>query len=325
MRLIRLSEYDEQTMQLAKPIYDGMGRVLLAANAKIHPKFNERLVKIGISYIVVEDAESQGVTLEEMLDMPAWLDMIQIVREAFEAAAHQNPLPLRSIYQGVDKLIDEVKRRPIVVSIPVTTIADDLQIYAHSVNVALLSLQVAKQIGYNDLQLRDLALGCLLHDIGKAAAQERKVHPEAGFNILRSVREISLLSAHIAFQHHETIDGKGYPRGISGKELHEYAQICSITNLFDNLLTQQNMLPHDAIEVIMALNGKVFGAPIVLAFVKAVAPYPPGTKVMLSNGERAIVTKIVSHMQRPFVRTLSTGQEISLAEHPTLMITGKNS
>lgn len=322
MRLIKLTEYDEQTMQLAKAIYDGQGRILLAANHTIHPKIVDRLIRMGISQVVVEDADSKGITLDEMLDPPTWLDIIHIVREAY-AAAGKKPLPLRPILKGVDQLIDEIKRRPVIVLIPATTIAEELHLSAHCVNVALLSLQIAKQMGYNELQLRDLAVGCLMHDIGKAVTEDKRKHPEAGFNILRQIREISLLSSHVAFQHHEKYDGTGYPRAISGKDIHEYAQICATANTYENALSQERMSPHEAVEVIMALNGTSFKTAIVDAFVKSIAPYPPGTKVVLSNGKQAIVTKIISHMQRPVVRILATEQEVSLADHPSLMITGE--
>lgn len=323
MRLIKLSEYDEQTMQLAKAIYDGQGRILLTANHTIHPKIVDRLIRMGISHVVVEDAESKGITLDEMLELPTWLDIIHAVKEAYDAAAGNKPLSLRHILKGVDQLIDEVKRRPVVVLIPATTIADELQLYAHCVNVALLSLQIAKQMGYHELQLRDLAVGCLLHDIGKAVAADERKHPEAGFNMLRQIREISLLSSHVAFQHHEKFDGSGYPRAISGKDVHEYAQVCAVANTYENALSKEKMSPHEAVEVIMALNGTSFNPEVVDAFVKSIAPYPPGTKVVLSNDEQAIVIKIISHMQRPVVRILATEQEISLADHPSLMITGE--
>ncbi|MBC8081543.1 MAG: HD domain-containing protein [Gorillibacterium sp.] len=321
MRLIRISDYDEQVMQLAKPIYDGQGRILLAANNKIHPKLLERLMRFGVSHIVVEDAESTGITLDEMMDMPTWIDLIKIVQEGYQSATGKKPFPLRNILSGVDKLLSEVKRRPVVISIPVTTLAGQLQLYAHAVNVTLLSLQIAKQLGYNELQLRDLAVGCLLHDIGKIITTDQNKHTDAGFNSLRNIREISLISAHVAFQHHETYDGKGYPRGISGREVHEYAQICGLANRYENLLSKENMQPHEAIEVIMALNGTTFKETIVSAFINGIPPYPPGTRVLLNNGERAIVTRILSNMHRPFIRYLSSGHEISLAEHLTLIVT----
>jgi HD-GYP domain-containing protein (c-di-GMP phosphodiesterase class II) len=320
MRMISISEYDDRTMQLAKPVYDSNRRMLLSANHTIHPKYLERLVQIGIRNLIVEDAESKGITLEEMIDMPSWLDIVQWVQEAFEAVSMKKPFPIRNLLQGAGRLITEIQSRSIVLPVPSSTLAVNLKPYAHAVNVAILSLQVGKILCYNELMLRDLAIGCLLHDIGKAVTGEDGGHPEAGFVILRSIREISLLSAHVAFQHHETFDGKGYPRSIRGSAFHEYAQICGVCNMYENQI--EKVPPHEVMEMIMALSGINYSAEVVQAFVKAVPAYPPGTKVRLLSGEEAIVTKITSHMQRPVVRVLATGEEISLADHPTVMVAG---
>ncbi|WP_231571224.1 HD-GYP domain-containing protein [Gordoniibacillus kamchatkensis] len=307
-------------MKLAKPVYDSNRRMLLSANHTIHPKYLERLVQIGIRNLIVEDAESNGITLEEMIGIPSWLDIVQSVQEAFNAIKMKKPFPIRNLLQGAGSLIMEIQSRPLVLPVPSSTLALELKTYAHAVNVAILSLQVGKLLGYNEIMLRDLAIGCLLHDIGKTATEEDKKHPEAGFAILRSIREISLLSAHVAFQHHETFDGQGYPRSIRGSAFHEYAQICGVCNMYENQI--ENVPPHEVMEMIMALNGNTYSDNVVQAFVKSVPAYPPGTKVRLLSGEEAIVTKITSHIQRPVVRFLSTGEEISLADNPTVMIAG---
>lgn len=320
MRMISISQYDDRTMKLAKLVYDSNRRMLLSANHTIHPKYLERLVQIGIRNLIVEDAESNGITLEEMIGIPSWLDIVQSVQEAFDAIKMKKPFPIRNLLQGAGSLIIEIQSRPLVLPVPSSTLALELKTYAHAVNVAILSLQVGKLLGYNEIMLRDLAIGCLLHDIGKTATEEDKKHPEAGFAILRSIREISLLSAHVAFQHHETLDGQGYPRSIRGSAFHEYAQICGVCNMYENQI--ENVPPHEVMEMIMALNGNTYSDNVVQAFVKSVPAYPPGTKVRLLSGEEAIVTKITSHIQRPVVRFLSTGEEISLADNPTVMIAG---
>ncbi len=321
MRLIPITEYVEQSMQLAKPIYDARRRILLAAGHSIHPKYLDRLIDIGISCLFVEDAISKDISMEELLDMPTWMDIVDSIKESMEAAGGNKPVPVRKIFHGAGKLLDEALRRPILVSVPSSTVASELVPYAHAVNVAIMSLQMGKQLGFNQLQLRDLVVGCLLHDIGKAKDKRKDAHPEAGFQILRSIQEINLLSAHIAYQHHETLDGKGFPRQLTGKEFHEYAQICAVANLYDHLITDDRMSPHEAMEVIMAQNGRAYSENVVAAFVKAIPTYPPGTKVRLLDGNEAIVTRIVDHMQRPNIRLVTSGIEISLADHPSILVT----
>ncbi|CAN7763978.1 HD domain-containing protein [Paenibacillus sp. LjRoot153] len=322
MRLISINEYDETSMQLAKPVYDAKLRVLLAAGNTIHTKYLERLKEVKISHLIVEDKISEGITLEELLDMPTWLEVIKTVELSYDMVKIQKPIPLKSLLQCVGRLIVEMKIRPILLPVPITVIVGELKTYAHAVNVTLMALQIGKYMGYNDLQLRDLAVGCLLHDIGKAVTDDTSKHPEEGFNILRSVREISLLSAHVAFQHHETIDGLGYPRSLEGQAVHDYAQICALANLYDNLISDEEFSPHEAIEVIMGQYGRTYAEQLVQAFVKSIPPYPPGTKIQLNDGQEAIVTRIGSHMQRPDIRNTSNQIELSLAENSTLIIVG---
>lgn len=320
MRLIHITEYQEQSMQLAKPIYDAKRRILLAAGNSIHPKYLERLKDIGISYLIVEDIVSKGITMDELLDMPTWLDVIESITETFEAVRSNKPIPVRKIFDSAGKLLTEASSRPILVTIPSATLASGLQEYAHYVNVAIMSLQMGKQLGYNEFQLRDLIIGCLLHDIGKAKGKQEDAHPAEGFEIIRSIREISLLSAHIAFQHHETLDGKGYPRSVSGNAFHEFAQICAVANLYDHMISDERVPPHEALEVIMGQNGLKYSTNVIAAFIKAVPAYPPGSRVHLYDGNEAIVTRIVHHIQRPYIRYVSSGEEISLADHPSIII-----
>lgn len=320
MRIVHISDYNEQTMQLAKPVYDRYRRVLLAANNTIHPKYLEKMKEIGIRSLYVEDAESRGISMEELIDMPTWMDVIDVVGEAYKLAKAKKPLNLLKLNASAGQLIAEIKRRPLVLPIQTHALPEDFRIYAHSVNVAILALQIGKSLGYNDIMLRDLALGCFLHDIGKALTDVEDQHPQEGFSVLRSSRELNLLVAHAAFQHHERLDGGGYPRGVSGSAFHEYAQICGLCNQFENMTSNKDLHTHEVLEYIMTLSGTGYAAAAVEAFVRVIPSYPPGTKVQLNNGRLAIVVEISSHMQRPTIRYMDTGEVLPLADHPTVLI-----
>ncbi|RAV00561.1 HD-GYP domain-containing protein [Paenibacillus sp. YN15] len=320
MRIIHISKYDHNTMQLAKPIFDHHRRVLLAARHVIHPKYLEKLLQIGIRQLVVEDSESRGITLEEMIDVPTWMDVVALVQEFFSAPLKGVPFPIKSLLAAVGRLLMEIRNHPVLLPVPEQTLPDPLRPYARSVNVALLALQVARNLGYNEIMMRDLAVGCLLHNIGSVIVKDPAEFPEVGFNLIRSIREFSLLSAHVVFQHREKMDGSGYPRRLSGDTFHEYAQICGICNLYEELISAKDMPPHMAMEHIMTLSDSAYRVDIVRAFVNAVPSYPPGTKICMQDGQEAIVIKIAEHMQRPVIRYLSSGAEVSLADNPTLII-----
>lgn len=320
MRFINIEDYNPLTMQLAMPIYDRMRRVLLTAGKTIHPNYLERIKAIGVSTLVVEDAESTGITLEEMLDMPTWMDTIAVVQQAFKDALNKKRLNVVALQRAVATLIKEVLAHKTIILVPTTSLSEDLGRYAHSVNVALLSLQMSKHLGYNQGQLRDLALGALLHDIGKAVTDKEEEHPIKGFDIIKDNREISLLSAHIAYQHHEYLNGQGYPRKLKGQAVLLLPQVVGVANVYDHLLSDKKMPPHEALEYIMTKSDEEFSYKVVQAFVNSVPSYIPGTKVELYTGEQAIVIGIKKHLQRPVIRLLNSGGEMDLAEHPSIVI-----
>ena len=320
MRFIDIEDYNPITMQLAMPIYDRMRRVLLTAGRTIHPNYLERIKAIGVSTLVVEDAESTGITLEEMLDMPTWMDTIAVVQQAFEDASNKKRLPVMPLQKAVATLIKEVFAHKTIILVPTTSLSEGLAPYAHAVNVALLSLQISKHLGYNQGQLRDLALGALLHDIGKAVTDQEEKHPIKGFDIIKDNRELSLLSAHIAYQHHEWINGQGYPRKLKGQAVLELPQVVGIANVYDHLLANKQIPPHEALESIMTKSEEEFSYKVVQAFVNSVPSYLPGTKVEMYTGEQAIVIGIKKHLHRPVIRFLHNGEEMDLAENPSVVV-----
>jgi hypothetical protein len=161
-----------------------------------------------------------------------------------------------------------------------------------------------------------------------------KQHTALGFDILRNQGDIPLLAAHIAYQHHEKFDGSGYTRGLSGTDIHEYARIVSIADVYDALTSdrpyKEGCLPHEAYEIMMSLANTHFDPVILKQFLDQIALYPLGTIVQLSTGDIAVVIKVIPGLQtRPTLKVLfdanscrlSNGPEIDLAEHLTTFIT----
>ncbi|MDZ5471211.1 HD domain-containing protein [Bacillus sp. 31A1R] len=320
MRFIHVSQYDYDTMQLAQPIYDRMKRILLAAGRTIHPKYLDRIKEMKISTLLVEDAVSKGISLDEMLDMPTWLDTLKVIQDSYELASKNQLLNILILQKTITTIIQEVQKRKIIVLVPTSSVANELKEYAHIINVTLLAIQIGKSMGYNNAQLRDLAMGSLLHDIGKVLTDDPHQHPNAGFDYIRRNREISLVSAHVAFQHHETMNGKGFPRSIVGEQFLETAQICGLANYYERLISEGDTLPHVALEMIMVKSGIEYSENVIQAFVNSIPSYIPGTKIKLSNEQDGVVIGIKTHLHRPVVRLLENEEEVDLASNPSLMI-----
>jgi len=135
-------------------------------------------------------------------------------------------------------------------------ISYDYYTYTHSVNVAVLGLLFSKYLGFKYEEMNALGTGLLLHDVGKTQVEsaiinkkERlndeefamiKMHVEFGANILMQKSGIDSTSFIPVMQHHEKYNGKGYPRGLKGDEIHKYGKIASIIDVYDALTTRRS-------------------------------------------------------------------------------------
>lgn len=127
----------------------------------------------------------------------------------------------------------------------------------HPLNTAILSVFLANKLEYSDMQITEIALGALLHDIGKInmtgeitnidkmskeeEAQYKK-HPIIGHRMIKTELKLNENVARIALQHHERMDGSGFPYGISSTMISEYAQIIAVCNFFDNMTSNATSL-----------------------------------------------------------------------------------
>jgi len=342
MRKMRLAEL-QPGMVVARPVYGADGQLLLNVGVKLQHGYLRQLDRLGIPAVYVEDEHMADVVVEDVVSDQTRLNATVAVREVLDAARVRTQKELTravvfadgSLRTAVNRIIDDLLRNPNVVMNLTDIRASDDFTFGHSVNVAILSLMIGLGLHYNESRLRDLGLGALLHDIGKvklpaeilkkdgplapAEAAEMQRHPTYGFEILRSQPNLSILSAHVAYQHHERLNGEGYPRRLRGGEIHEFARIAAVADAYDALVTdrllRRGFAPGDALQMLQALNQQ-FDQDVVRALAACVALYPVGTLVELNTREQGLV--IVTRKgatDRPVVRVIYdwAGQEL---KHP---------
>src|SRR5699024_3290742 len=134
------------------------------------------------------------------------------------------------------------------------SIADDTLIQ-HSINVALYSIAMGTKLNLTNAELIELGLDAVFHDFGNvfieksilkkdgklttAEYERMKEHTKLGFDYLRKETNFSTIIAHSAYQHHERNDGSGYPRQLVDKEIHLYAKIIGLADVFDALTSNR--------------------------------------------------------------------------------------
>ena len=186
------------------------------------------------------------------------------------------------------------------------------EVYYHSLNVTILSMMLAKDLGFTADQARELGVGAMLHDIGLIDITDRvlKKNPDDYNSSERSLRAQHVdygstigkkigLSAHaiaVIAQHHEMADGSGFPKGLKADQMHPAARLIACVNHYDNLCNpfdiNKAMTPHEALSFMYAKRRDKFDAKVLQLMVRCLGVYPPGTLVQLSNESLAVVTAV---------------------------------
>ena len=187
----------------------------------------------------------------------------------------------------------------------------DENAYFHSLNVMILSLLLGRDIGLAPDELRILGEGALFHDIGKSRVPDavlrnpqRNRHEEEFYRLhtlygTEIAEEMGLLdpqAIRVIGEHHESVDGKGYPNGLKGSKISRPAQIVAVVNRYDNLCNplqhDQAATPAEALGTLFKREQARFDKVILQRLVRMLGVYPPGSIVQLSNGNTGIVVSV---------------------------------
>lgn len=183
----------------------------------------------------------------------------------------------------------------------------------HALNVAIISLLIARTLGLPEDELLDLGVGALMHDVGKTEVQDRFRHAEDGFSSieLSAYRDhvakgvavghrmgLSVGALNVLAQHHEHADGSGFPLKHGGERLSRGARIVALVNRYDNLCNPQArtlaLTPHEAVSVLFAQGRQRFDAAVLNAFIRMMGVYPAGSLVQLTDDRFGLVVGVNS-------------------------------
>jgi len=208
-----------------------------------------------------------------------------VMKEVFEQPIDSQKM--RAVMELSSDMVECVLTRDEVLFELLTIKRQDYQVYVHSVNVAVFSLALGKLLGLDKQRLRDLGIGAFLHDIGKRDLPKKimgkiglltdaeykiyKKHVLQGVRLLESTWKVPTPSIVAVSQHHERINGMGYPNGLANNQVELFGRILSIADCFDNLISPRPnkfaLKPFDAANVLVGEKGS-FDQEILTAFVK---------------------------------------------------------
>jgi HD-GYP domain-containing protein (c-di-GMP phosphodiesterase class II) len=234
-------------------------------------------------------------------------------------------LDIVKVKQAVDPMIDSITRNPDACIWLARMQAEDNYTFHHSLRCSIWSVALGRQLGLPKADLRSLAIGGLLFDVGKlqldksllacnrrlttAEFEQIKQHVHLGAEALENSgvinRDVLAMVAH----HHERHNGNGYPDGLAGNDIPVFARIAAIVDCYDAITSNRPyakaLPPSLAIKKLYEWKDIDFQAELVEEFIQAVGIYPAGSLVELSSGEVAIVVaEYRSRRLRPQVMVL---------------------
>jgi putative nucleotidyltransferase with HDIG domain len=235
----------------------------------------------------------------------------QAVTSMFQEARMGKALNADDALPIVEEISTSVMRNPgALISLARLKDKDDYT-YMHSVAVCALMVSLARQLGLDDVQVRQAGLAGLLHDVGKmmiplgilnkpgkltdAEFDAVKSHPVEGHKMLLAGSGIGDIALDVCLHHHEKVDGSGYPEKLSGEQISLYAKMGAVCDVYDAITSNRpykaGWEPADSIRKMAEWSSGHFDRRIFEAFVRSIGIYPIGSLVKLQSGHLGVVVE----------------------------------
>ena len=338
-------------MIIDQSLIDRTGRILIARGTLMDDYLIESLLKLGVTSVYIregeEDPEHENIS-------PQTLETIEKLKVPDRAKVKLSESDKKRVSEGIQYLFSNTSTEAftdtanhiandlmkaisdndaIAIDISALKVSDEYT-FKHSVDVATMAMVIAKKHGMSEKEIQEIGISGLLHDVGKSQIPNEilnkagrlteeefalmKQHSLFGFKILKEKDSISQAISLGVLQHHEKINGQGYPLGLKADQISPYAKVLSVADVYDALVTERPykkaFSQNDAIEIIMSMTTDL-DISIMESFLGSIILYPVGCTVQLSNGEKArVVENSTEYILRPKVVGLKSGKVYDLAK-----------
>ena len=288
----------------------------------------------------------EGRTIKPYQDHSDWAEehpraqqamdtMVEDINEIFDQVSDGGKLNVVKLRKSVDPIVDSISRNPDACLWVARLKQHDKYTYQHSLGAAIWSVSLGRQMGLSRHDLRSLAMGCMLMDVGKLRVDpellqanrdltteemaEMACHVGYGLEILQESGMLNQDVIDMVAYHHERYDGSGYPDGLANENIPAFARIAAIVDTYDAITSKRSyadpVSPSDAIRLLYKARDEEFQAELVESFIQAIGIYPAGTLVELSSGEvGVVVAEYRTRRLRPKVMVLLDADKNTLAE-----------
>lgn len=366
MRIIPI-EFIKDNEKLGCDIFDVNNRLLLARGVDITESNKTRLLEVGYNSVYVMDSYTTS-KINPILPFSMQNNCIGIVKDAFKDFKALMDLKRQVMttalsYKMKKAILLREKKMALILDMTEEVI-DQLMInknskfehinpknlnnysYQHAINTGILSVLIGFQLDRNYNEIKSLFLASILCEMGNLTIPNDilfkkdkltynefeiiKEHCQDSYQEIKSCPELNYIIKLICLEHHEHVDGSGYPTGLMGDNINLLARIISVADTYDALTSDRSYRnAYPAIEAITMMNekgGQHYDIQVLKVLEKVIQPFPVGTIVTINQKIDGIVMVTnKSDDLRPTVKVLGTGlnnQLINMTQHPDLKITG---
>ena len=373
----KIKTQDIKSQPERKDIYLDNDFIAISKYIEVKDEDINRLKKWDITEVFIKDLESEGATHNSVQDFDKflreykvfkniYLNIIKQTKNNLGNFRHNNLVNMKELNEIIDGLLDIMNRNlnSFIALLSIFNFNKEDFYYVRSLNVAIISLIIGKGMKLSDGILKKLGLGAILYDIGLVKVPEKilnkqykhtpeeyaeiKKHTVYGYKLMKSNFRFEEEMAAIALEHHEYFNGKGYPLGISGNEIHLYAKIVAVAHEAEKVMKNNRILSDeknfsadkknvekkllfDSVKLIMQGANNKYDPIVSKVFIGIFTVYPIGSIIILNDKRKALVFATNNNFPiRPIIKIMSdengnfteNGEVINLVENNQIFISG---
>lgn len=350
-RLVRTRQL-QPGMKIDQAVVDKSGRNLVQRGSILDNYVIDSLLKMGVMMVYIQSGEETAGDIEKSISPQARKQIERLHTDDRSKVELSDSVKTR-VAEGIQFIYSNTESKELAdatnniasnlmnainstdaIAVDISALkTSDEYTFKHSVDVATMSMILAKQQGLSQKQIYEIGIAGLLHDIGKTKISldilnkparltdeefaVMKQHPVFGYRMIKDRDEFSNEICMAVLQHHEKMNSKGYPVGFPSDKITPYARILTIADIYDALVTERPyksaFSQRDAVEMIMSMTGEL-DLTAMKSFLESMILYPVDSIVELSNGEKAKVVRNNPHyILRPTVVGIKSGRVYDLS------------
>lgn len=337
--IVDMSSY-KPNMITAETLFSDYGAIIVRENTILTPKMIKKLQDIGINKIRVY-YNSSKLPLSESLKKfeERYIRNLHTLKGMIQDSLMGKTIDIKKVDNVAESIMEMDNGNSYVLKHVVLDNLDEY-LYTHSINVGMLTMLIANWLKFDKIKTKLLVEAALLHDIGKCRVDSNilnkqgpllqheyskiKEHVVNGLEILKDIPNINSAVCMGVIMHHEREDGSGYPRGLKGENIHEFAKIIAVADVFDamtsNRIYRKKQSPFDVFEYMEQGNMAGLDVKVAMTFLENASNYYIGDTFFLNNGELCNIIFInPRQIARPLIKI---GERyIDLAKDKELKIT----